>query len=115
LRPGEIYNLRPPTGDPTLTPRPVLVLSVSPPDPGQDQVALFAEISTAQRLFEARYIGDIEIDEWQNCGLTEPSVLRARHFTSGPQSWLTGPLGVVDLETLCEARRIAKAMFDFDA
>ena len=111
MEPGDIFNLRVPRAVDTEKPRPVLVVAIGPTGPNEDKVVVIAPMSSASRLFEKPYRGDLILDDWREFSLSEPSVLRCRHIQGVPHHWLSEtPRGRVDAETLRKAQEIARRL-----
>lgn len=114
LEPGDVrwYRARPPGGGPAPKDRPVLIISVGPTGDGQDEVVVYAPITSAPRRVARLYHGDIDLPNWEALGLSRPSVVRCRQFQAVPQKWVAEKVGSVDYEVLCRAREIARALLD---
>lgn len=77
---------------------------------GQDEVVVYAEITSSPKRMASPYEGDIYLPNWQGLGLAKPSLLRCRQIQAVPRKWVAECVGNVDDLVLIEAREIARSL-----
>jgi mRNA-degrading endonuclease toxin of MazEF toxin-antitoxin module len=87
---GDLWWVNFPFGDiPEFKRRPTLVVGVSPMGRNQEQVVLVAMVTSK---LEQKRQGDVDIADFRGCGLSEPSLIKARRLTHVNPSAFQDPI-----------------------
>jgi hypothetical protein len=87
-----------------------LILALGPVGVGEDEVVLIAYITSNPHHVQNPRLGDLRLDETDNCGLDQPSVVRCRQFSCVPRAGIGQLLGEISTGCLIEAQDIARAI-----
>ena len=95
--------------------RPVLIIAEGPVGHYDDHVLVVAEIVSSGKCMTDPLVGDILLDNWVDCGLANPWLIRARKFWTTPRHLINSRIGRVSTEQWFEARSIAIDIVSGDA
>lgn len=87
--PGDICSFPFVNRDGEVKPRPMVVVSVGPTGPGEDEVVVVAPITGSPAHVQHPRTGDVILDDYLECGLNRLSVVRGRQFAGVPLADLT--------------------------